>query len=861
MRADIREELGLHLELRTQELVSTGMTPDAADAQARRELGATNDALEACARHGQQLERRRTLARLAGELRQDIVFGARLLRRGPGFAAAAVATLAVAIGANTAIFSIVNALLFKPATVAASEQVSRIRTGESQTSWPNYVDLRQRAIGARVFSDVAAHRMLAAGLASEPAPVRLTGELTSPNYLQVIGVSPAIGRVFTESDPRRDVIVLAHHVWRTRFGADPAIVGRLVQLQGRTHEVVGVMPPRFRGVAPPGLLPDFWMPIDVTRSGPAFSDRSVPQFEVLGRLAPGVTHEQAQAALRVAARELRREHPELPERFVEVETSAIDGFRAFTGMANVLLPIFAFLAFMTVISLFVLLIGCANIAGLLLGRAAARRREIAVRLALGASRGRLTRQLLTESLLLALAGGAAGVLVSIWLTRAFNLATSQLPVTVGFDLQIDRAVLLYALGLTTLTSIVFGLAPARRAARFDVVSSIKDGAGTGDRLRLRRAILVGQVAVCSMLLVWSGLFVRSLSHVGNVDIGFEPAGVLLAGAHLERTFVDAETGERIFTTLQQRIESAPGVEAAGLAGVVPLSLMGREAFYVSLDGDPSKRLFVSANRLTPGWFRTVRIPLVAGRDFSWDDRPGAPQVAIINETLAHRLAGGAIGRRLGFGEATLEIVGVVRDSRYLTLGETTAPTVYLPFRQNYMPMMTLHVRTSDRAGVTARVTREMRQLAPDVMVDIEPMTAAVAAAVLPSRIGAAGTGALGVVAALLAMVGVYGLVSYAVVQRTREIGVRQALGAQPRDLIRLIVGESTMLCAAGLAPGLALGALGAMALGGFLAGVSPLDLLTLVGVSLAVLGASALASLLPSLRAVRQDALAALRAE
>ena len=251
--------------------------------------------------------------------------------------------------------------------MAASEQVSRIRTGESQTSWPNYVDLRQRAIGARVFSDVAAHRMLAAGLASEPAPVRLTGELTSPNYLQVIGVSPAIGRVFTESDPRRDVVGLAHHVWRTRFARRPRDRRPPGPAAGANARSRRRHAARFRGVAPPGLLPDFWMPIDVTRSGPALSDRSVPQFEVLGRLAPGVTHEQAQAALRVAARELRREHPELPERFVEVETSAIDGFRAFTGMANVLLPIFAFLAFMTVISLFVLLIGCANIAGLLLG--------------------------------------------------------------------------------------------------------------------------------------------------------------------------------------------------------------------------------------------------------------------------------------------------------------------------------------------------------------------------------------------------------------------------------------------------------------------------------------------------------------
>lgn len=861
VRDDIRDELALHVELRTAELVSGGMTPADAAAQARRELGAVDRAVADCARSGQRLERRRTLARVTGELRQDLVYGARLIARGPGIAAAAILTLAIAIGANTAIFSVVNALLFKPIPVAAPEQLSRVQTGESQTSWPNYVDLRTRSRAGGVFRDLIAHRMLAVSLAGGPTPERLTGELTSPNYLQVLGVPPAIGRIFDDADTDRDVVVLADHLWRTRFAGAPDIVGRLVTLQGRSRAVVGVMPRGFRGLSPPGLLPDFWIPVDDGRPSGALADRGVTQFELVGRLAAGVAHEQAQAALRVAARTIRAEHPELPEPFVEVNTFALTGLGAFRGMGTILIPVLAFLALLTLASLFVLLIGCANIAGLLLGRAAARRREIAVRLALGASRGRLLRQLLTESLLLAIAGGVAGVLLSLWLTQGVGLATSQLPVTVDFDLRLDRAVLFYALALTMVTSIVFGLAPARRASRFDVVSSLKTEGGATDRFRLRRGILIGQVVACSALLLWSGLFVRSLSHVRGIDIGFQPSGVVIAGAELDRASFDARTGERIFTELQHRIASLPAVESAGLAGVVPLALTGREEFYVRLGAGDDTRIRVTGNRLTPGWFDTVKIPRIAGRDFSWDDRDGAPAVAIVNETLARRFPQGAVGQRLGYGTSSLQIVGVVRDSKYRTLGETIPPTVYLPFRQAYMPMMTLHVRTSDRTRTMARIVEEMRRLAPDAVVSVGTMDDAVAAAVLPARIGAAATGALGGVAVLLAMIGVYGLVSFAVTQRTREIGVRKALGASSRDVVRLIVGSSATLCAAGLVPGLALGALGASALGGFLAGVSSIDPLTLVGVSVVILGAAVAASLVPSLRAARQDPLVALRTE
>ena len=394
-----------------------------------------------------------------------------------------------------------------------------------------------------------------------------------------------------------------------------------------------------------------------------------------------------------------------------MSAESIEGVHAFQGMASLLLPVFAFLALLIMLSGFVLLIGCANIAGLLIGRAAARQREIAMRLALGAGRRRLVRQLLTESLLLAVLGGAAGVLLAIWFVGSAGAIGPRLPIPIDLDLRIDRRVLAYALGLSTFTSLLFGLAPAWSAARFDLVSSLKDdSAGSTARQRLRRVMIVGQVAICTALLVWSGLFLRSLRHVGDINPGFDPSGVLLATVALEEGVVDEAEGDRLLVEWTQRLTASAGVQSAGLSSIVPLALMGREEFSVSIPGDaPGTRRRVVASRVSPGWFETVRIPLRMGRDFTWDDRKGAPWVAIVNETLARQFWNGeAIGQRVNYGDRPLEIVGVVRDSKYRTIGETIRPMIYLPFRQVYMPEMTLHVRTTDMSGTRAALTRAMR---------------------------------------------------------------------------------------------------------------------------------------------------------
>jgi predicted permease len=790
-------------------------------------------------------------------VRRDVVTGVRLLARSPAFAATAIATLAVAIGGNTAVFAVVNALVFTPTPVVAPHQLARIDAGHSLMSWLNYQDLRAR-VG--VFQDVLAHRQAVMSL-DAAGPHQLRGAITSSNFFDVLGVPASRGRTFTTADARPDRVVLSDRAWRHRFGADPAIVGRVLRLGGAPREVVGVMPARFRGLAPPGLQPEFWVPLDTTTSSRYLTDRHLPQFDVVGRLGPSVGHVQATSALRVAARGLREAHPDLPEEFLGIEAVSVEGVEAFRGMSSVLLPVLAFLGLLAVVSGFVLLIGCANIAGLLVGRAAARQREIAVRLALGARRRRLVRQLLTESLVLAVLGGGAGVVLAAWLVGAANVAVATLPVPVVFDLQIDGRVLGYAIGLSTLTCLFFGLTPALSATRLNLMSSLNEMGGDATRHRLRRVMVAGQVAVCTALLVWSGLFVRSLAGMADVQTGFDASGVVLASARLERGLVADSDGQAIFVEWAQRVGALPGIETAALASVVPLALTGREEFSVSLaEESADARRRVVANRVTPGWFQVVRVSVTAGRDFTWDDRDGAPRVAIVNQTLARQFWGGrAVGQHLRYGRARLEVVGVVADSKYRTIGETIAPAVYLPFQQVYLPEMTLHVRATDAAAAAAGALREWSRLVPDAAVDVGSMTDAVSVAVVPARIGAAATAVFGAVAMLLSALGVYGLVSGAVSERRREIGLRVAIGATGPDIVALVVGGNARLVAAGLVAGLGTGVLGGAALGAFLTGVGPADPAALAAAAGLLAITACGASVFPAWRATRISPLELLR--
>jgi predicted permease len=858
VRDDIREEFEFHLGMRTEELMRSGMDEAAARAQARREFGDRQTGEAKCAVVGDRIERKRRVARFVDELRQDVVFAIRQIASHRSFAAVAIATLAIGMTANMTIFAIVNALVFKPLPVAAPQSLARIKAGETQMAWANYDDIRRTNT---VFSDLMAYRRLALGLDTGDRPVRVQGLQTSDNFFNGLGVPAALGRAYTPSDSRRDLIVLSDRLWRVRFGADRSVVGRVLTFAGRSYEVTGIMPSGFRGVDPPGLAADFWFPVDTAAPSAILRDRTESDFEVVGRLRSGATPAQAAAELSVLAQQIRRANPEVHEPFVRVSAIPVQGIRAFEGMARTLLPVFAFIGVMTMVSGLVLLIGCANIAGLLVGRAATRRHEIALRLALGAGRGRLVRQLLTESLVLAMAAGAVAIILVSWLAGKVNTLIATLPVGQSIDLGTDARVVLYAAALTIVTTVVFGLAPARGAARFDVVSSLKDVyGGSTARQRFRQMLVAGQVAASAALLIWTGLFVRSLSGITDVNPGFDPAGVLLASVTLER---GAENrGTDILSQLQQRVGQSPNVESAGLAKIVPLSMRGREEFdmaVVDASGQVNPRRVV-VNTLSPGWFDTVRIPLVAGRDFTWDDGGGAPRVAIVNETLARQFwKGAALDKQLFDNRRPLQVIGVVRDSKYWTIGETIAPTVYLPLLQRPALEAVLHIRTTDARAAGGLVVRELERLAPELAVEIEPMTDAVAVALLPARVGAAATAAFGSLAMFLSALGVYGLVAFVVVQRTREIGIRKALGAQMTDIVRAVVGDTARVAMTGLGCGLGAGLLGGLGLRGFMFGVSPFDTVTLVAAAAVVVTAVLLASAIPAMAAARVDPMITLR--
>ena len=796
--------------------------------------------------------------RLLTDFRRDVALGIRLLRRFPGFSAVSILTLAIAIGGNTAVFTIVNALLLTPPPVSEPARLARVYTGQSLTSWPVFEDIRTRA---DVFSALSAYRLASMNLDAGGVAIRLRGQITTTNYLTLLGVRPQLGTAYGSDDPAQASIVLAHHVWRQRFGSDPAIIGRTILIGDQSRQIAGVMPQGFRGIAPPGIRLDFWIPLEPRRAGDISQNRLLPQFELVARLKPGIEHGAATAALRTVASQLRREYPDLPESLLRIEARSVSGVHAFQGMASIIWPVFAFLLLLTFVSGFVLVIGCSNIAGLLIGRAALRQREIAVRLSLGSSAGRLVRQLLTESLVLAAAGGAAGLLLAGGVVSLVEVGVTRLPFPLDLDLTLDWRVLAYVVALSTATAVFFGLLPARQAARVDLAVSLKaDNTGSPERRRLRRVMVTAQIAVCSALVVWSVLFVRSLGRIHAIEPGFDSTGVILATVEIDRTLGEAR-GDQILTDWTERIGTSSQVQSAALATIVPLALTGREEFDVSLPTDSSgTRRRVLANRVSPGWFSTLRIPFVAGRDFTWGDRRGAAAVAIVNETLSRQFwNGAALGQQVRYGSRTLEIVGVVRDSKYRTLGETPAPVLYLPLRQQYAHYVTLHARTSDPRGAAVMIADELRRLYPGGEVQIESMHEAVAVAVLPARIGAAITSLFGALAVGLAAFGVYGLVSFGVLQRTREIGIRRAVGATAGNIITLVIGHHAALIAAGLIIGIGAGAAGATVLRAFLAGVGPADPVALAAALAVVATSATAATVVPAIRAARYDPMTALR--
>ncbi|MEA2691579.1 MAG: hypothetical protein QOJ16_966 [Acidobacteriota bacterium] len=800
------------------------------------------------------------------DLWTDLRYAARTLARSPGFTAAAALTLALGIGANAAVWSVVHAVLLRPLPYPHSERLVLLwetapEVPRSSFSGPDFLDYRERL--ARQdrrgpFAGLAAFVASGVQLDSENGPERVRGCTASEGFFQILGARPALGRTFLAEDHRPGappVIVLTDGLWRRRFGADPRIVGKALPVNGRSAIVVGVLPPGFRFSIPGFLNPvEVWTPLALIPGG----DRGGRSLRVLGRLRPGVAQAAAREELAATAALLARQYPATNDgvgaRLVPLHEQIAGASRR------------ALLVLLAAVGL-VLLTACANVANLLLARAAARRREIAVRSALGAGRWRLLSQLLAESLLLAALGGALGLLFAAWgLDLLVPLGGAELPRAdeIGFD----AATLAFTVGAVLLTALLFGLVPAFHVARQGPGEGLRDGERGGSgvgRQRARRTLAIAEVALALVLSTGAGLLIRSFLGLLDTRPGFEPRGVLTAAVSLPKwKYREGPAQAAAVAELLARVSALPGVRAAGAIDDLPLD-GDRDANSYTFEGKTDVKNMPSAEvrSITPGYFAAMRIPLRAGRPFTAADAAKAPPVAIVNQALARASFPGVdpVGRRLSFdGKQWLEVVGVAGDVRDLALDAPPEPEIYLPHAQVPSPRMTLAI--AGGTGLAAAVRQEARAVDRDlVVVRAQPMTEVIGAALAERRFHVLLLGLFAAAAFALAAIGVYGVISSGVAERTREIGIRVALGAGRGDVLRMVLGQGAALAAAGVAIGTAAALAASRLLAGLLYGVGASDPATFAAAALLLAGVALLASLLPAARASRLDPVRALKEE
>jgi predicted permease len=813
-------------------------------------------------------------------LLQDLRFALRGLRRSPGFAAVAVLTLALGIGANSAMFSVASSFLWEPAPVTRPDELVNIfehrGAGDDygDLPWADYLDMRERR---EAFADVIAYYPYPFALSEGGRNERTWGEFVSGNYFAMLGVQPSLGRALSSADAvagAAPVAVISDGLWRGRFRAAPSVVGSIVKLNGQAFTIVGVAPPEFHSMYYVGFHPRFWVPAGQMTAlfpGNDLAARDGPNFRMLARLAPGVSVARAQAAVATVMARLSAEYSAkhagrqavvLREREARPEPSIAGPFALAAKL------------FLVAVGL-VLMIACANVANLLLARAAGRRREIAVRLAVGASRGRLVRQLLVESLLLASIGAVLGVGLAAWagsgLTSLLRLPTD---IPFAFDFRVNGAVVGYTAVLALLAGAVFGLVPALQAVRPELTAALKNDAPVRglSRARLGSALVVGQIAMSCVLLIVSGLAVRTLQQLRGVNPGFDAGHGLLVGVSPELQRYNRPRGEQFFAELQRRVAALPLVRAASVVQWAPFdfSSNGGPLFVAGHEKRPGADGVESAgsSNVLPGFFAALGVELAEGRDFTARDDSSAPAVAIVNQTLVRRYwpDGNAIGKQLRINTADaplMTVVGVAPDMKYGNLNEPPRPFVYVAITQSYAGTATLLVRTAgDPHAAAASVTAVIAALDPEMPADVRTYDQLMAGrALLLPRFAATLAGAFGALAFVLAVVGLYGIVSYTVSQRVREMGIRVALGARPATVVRMVVRGG--LAQAGLGIGIGLvAALGATrALKSLLFGVGAADLATFASVAVTLAAVAALASWIPARRAARVDPMVALRSE
>ena len=829
---------------------------------------------------------------------QDIRYGIKQLWKNKGLSIVAIVSLAIGIGANSAIFSLVNSILLRPRPVANPEQLVEIYTGYPDqpyhsASYPSYQELRDRN---EVLSGLACYSIRQFKLDDGNQVEHIWGEPVSGNYFDLLGVPAFKGRTFlAEEDQvpgRNPVAVISYSLWQRRFSSDPEVIGKTINLNNQTLTVIGIAPSHYNGMMR-GLASEVWMPIMmVPRLDSEVGERWLTSrgnlwLMMVGRLKPDVPIAQARARFDLMTQEMRAAHPEEwrePQRELSILVLSESETRVHPQMREIAYGVAAGLF---VIVNLVLLIACMNLASMLLARAVARRNEIAVRLALGARRSRIVRQLLTESVLLSLIAGVAGLLLAMWLLDLLMAFMPALPegIRVAVDLNLDWRVLVYTFAFATVTGVLFGLAPALHSSKAEVASVLKDDStlltGRHNKSRIRKGLVVAQVAFSLLLLIGAGLVWRTLEKVRPTRVGFSSDNILVAPLLLEGQRYDRQKTQEFYRSVSERVAALPGVQAVSLVSNIPGGVMGSSRRTTEIEGykpQPNERINIDSSIAGPNYFTNLKIPLVQGRDFDEGDRDGAPCVAIVNEAFSKRYFDGAspLGKHLakhsarrGEDKQQCEIVGMIRDDAWQALNQEIRPFFALSLLQSQQDRMMLMVNASgDAKSLTTPVRQVIRDLDRTIpLADVQTLQHHFSVVLYPVRLLGAIMAACGLMALLLATVGIYGVISYSVAQRTREVGIRIALGAPRMEILKLIVRQGMMLVGFGVAAGLLL-ALALMQVVGSVAheaevtfGVSPTDSLTFAAVTILLTLVALLACYVPARRAMRIDPVAALRSE
>jgi predicted permease len=808
---------------------------------------------------------------------QDIRYGWRTLSKSPGFTMVAVVTLALGIGANSTIFSWINSTLLTPVP-GASDARGLVSFGRSATSiyeaafsYPDYKDLRDTN---HSFSGIAAFNMIPVDVTGAGKPERIWTTLVSANYFDVLSVQPILGRGFKPEEEQQaggaPVVLISYRLWQSHFGGHDSVLGEKININHHPFAIVGVTPSAFQG-AQTGLRSELWIPLTMQQQVMPTPDllpiRQADWLLLMGRVRPDIAAQSAQEEVTLLLERLAQQYPDSHLGSSNVITlfplwrSPLGA----NGSLYLLLPMLMALAGV------VLLLACANVANLLLARSVARRREIAIRLSLGAGRWRLARQLLVESLLLGLAGGGAAMLLTSWTAGTLTQFVPANTLPIVLSVGPDRTVFLATMAVSAATSLIFGILPTLRLSRLPPLTVLKENAvgasGGPEKLRLSRGLAVAQLSLSLLLLICAGLFLRSFSNAQRYDPGFNSDNVLLATFELFPAGYSDAKGAEFERQLVSKLEALPGVSSASLASWLPLGFTWSPV-KIEVDGyipQPNESMDIGSATVSPNYLKTMQIPLLSGREFTAQDTETSRLVVVVNQAAADRYwpHQDAIGKQISFRGVRMSVIGVARNSDYASLREAPQPFVYLSLFQNYSSQQVIHVRThGDPLAVSAAVEKTVHELDADLpLFDVMTLQSRVQFASALERIAGTFTGAFGIVAMILSAIGIYGVIAYTARQRTREIGIRMALGAQKSSVLQMVLGQGLRLTGLGLALGLAFAFVLTRFLGALLFGVTSTDALTFVSVAL-MLGVVALAACyIPARRAMKVDPVIALRHE